>query len=79
MSHPTGPQDEGWFEWAEAETVSRLRRQLAERRAIQTPPPEPIVLEADSLVLEPEPQEELRFAEMPARVIRVHGENVSTA
>jgi hypothetical protein len=58
--HPTGPKDEGWFEWAEAETIQRLRRQIAERRAIKTPPPPAparLVIESPAeITLEPDPE-----------------------
>lgn len=73
--HPTGPKDEGWFEWAEAETVRRLRRQLAERRAIRVPlPPAP-----ERLALEPEPQAEIKLDSDTLRVVRIHQENLSRA
>lgn len=73
--HPTGPKDEGWFEWAEAETIQRLRRQLAERRAISVPPPPA----PERLVLEPEPQAEIRLDSDNLRVVRIHQENLSRA
>lgn len=73
MTHPTSPRDEGWFEWAEAETITRLRRQIAERRALRTAPPAEIVLDA------PPPPPDVRLEEAPSRVIRVHQENLTSA
>ena len=75
--HPTGPKDEGWFEWAEAETIQRLRRQLAERRAIRIPPPPA----PQRLVIEPEPQAEIEIEleQDTGRVSRVHHEHLSRA
>jgi len=70
--HPTGPKDEGWFEYAEAETIKRLRRQIAERRAIKTPlPPAPerLVIEAPRTEIELEPES--------PRVFRIHEDNLS--
>lgn len=73
MSHPTSPRDEGWFEWAEAETITRLRRQIAERRAVRTAPPAEIVLDEPTAP-------EVRLDEAPSRrVIRVHQENLTSA
>ena len=72
--NPTGPKDEGWFEWAEAETIQRLRRQIAERRAIATPPPPP----PDRIVIETT-GDEIRLEEEAGRVIRVHEENLLTS
>ena len=71
--NPTGPKDEGWFEWAEAETIRRLRRQIAERRAIAMPPPPA----PDRIVIEA-PADEIRLEAETRRVIRIHEENLLT-